>query len=632
MPEASWGGATAKGQGGGESDPNILSLKEANRIRLLDPAGPVKWRQHFIPDTNDDDKGRSVVCPKGPDGRDASPCPLCMKPVDQEGKQRFAISRRYAANVWDYDSNGVKILIAGPQVFEEFDAAAAVGLNPTEADYLIHKMGKGIQTSYKVVRGNSEPLAVQITPDMLLDRSKYDTPDSPERIFEVLEQMGWDYDALEMPTFTLDKAESYVMPYGKHKGMTIEQLCAMDVDYVLYLHGAKKSQGQYGDPVFVAMQTVLEDRGEVAPIENMPTAPPRAAAKSAESSPAQQASQTPIPGADPDYVTMIGPDGNEAQVPVIAQQAMLNAGFTMPPEPEPVASEYPKVLMSADASATVTVENAAVEQALRAAGYIDQPSEDPAEQQVQAQESEPDDADEVAIEIAGTKATMLYGQAKALIASGAATLLPTPDDGPEPAYQLPADDDMVQMKVHGIPTPIPMKWSDAKIASQSGAGKLVDEQLAAAWAADKQDDKAVASSAADAPTTPLPPAVSKESLDPSQTTQNPDGTWTHPALGGESKKTKGAVTQALNRLAKQQNVTPGPAAAAAPTNGGTGKEAKLDAAKNLLAAMPEVQGDFKVLLALFQEVAGKRNITDFDESELDKLITRLQSGEPMPTA
>lgn len=625
MPEASWGGATAKNQGGGESDPNILSLKEANRIRLIDPAGPVKWRQHFITDANDDDKGRSVVCPKGPDGRDASPCPLCMKPVDQEGKQRFPISRRFAANVWDYESNSVKVLIAGPQVFEEFDAAAAVGLNPTEADYLIHKMGKGITTSYKVVRGNSEPLSVQITPDMLHDRSKYDTPDSPERIFEVLEQMGWDYDALEMPSFTLDEAESFVMPYGKHKGLTIEQLAAVDVDYMLYIHGSKKSQGSYGDPVFVAMQTVLEARGEVPPIENMPTAPPRAAAKPAQSAPTQQTAPSPTS----DTVTMLSPDGTETQVPVIAQQAMLNAGFTMPPEPEPeptpVKNEYPKVLIGTD-GAQVTVDNAAVEAALRSAGYADLPDKDP------------DDSDEVAIEIGGTKAVMLYGQAKALIASGAATLIPMdsdPEPTPEQAYQLPADDDMVQMKVHGIPTPIPMKWSDAKIAAQSGAGKIEDEALAAAWAADKADDKAVAASAADAPTTPLAPAVTAESLDPSKTTQNADGTWTHPALAGESKKTKGAVTQALNRLAKSRGVdksaaTAAPAAAA--TNGGSGKDGKLEVAKNLLAAMPEVQGDFKVLLALFQEVAGKRNITDFDEGELDKLIARLQSGEPMPTA
>ncbi len=625
-PEASWGGATAKGQGG-EADPNILSLKEANRIRLVDPAGPVKWRQHFITDTNDDDKGRSVVCPKGPDGRDASPCPLCMKPVGADGKQRFAISRRFAANVWDYETKTVKVLIAGPQVFGEFDAAAALGLNPTEADYLIHKMGKGITTSYKVVRGNSAPLEVQITPDMLHDRSKYDTPDSTQRIFELLEQMGWDYDALEMPSFTLEAAESFVMPYGKHKGMTIEQLCAMDVDYVLYLHGTKKSQGSYGDPVFVAMQTVLEARGEAPPIENMPTAPPVAA------SAARPAPTTP------DTITMLAPDGSEAQVPVIAQQAMLNAGFTMPPEPEPepVANEtYPK-LMTDGSGTEVQVENAAVEAALTAAGYkVKKPDDTPAEQ---ARENEPADTDEVAIDVGGTKATMLYGVARSLIVSGVATLIPMNVE-PEPAaYQLPGDDDMVQMKVTGVPVPIPMKWSDAKVAAQSGAGKLIDEELAAAWAEDKRDDKRVAHEAATAPNTPLAPAVTATSFDPSLTTQNADGTWTHPAMAGESRKTKGAITQWLNREAKSKGLAgatvpvTAAATAAAPTNGGTdGKAAKLDVAKNLLAAMPEVQGDFKVLLALFQEVAGKRNITEFDESELDALIARLQSGEAMPSA
>ena len=55
-----------------------------------------------------------------------------------------------------------------------------------------------------------------------------------------------------------------------------------------------------------------------------------------------------------------------------------------------------------------------------------------------------------------------------------------------------------------------------------------------------------------------------------------------------------------------------------------GKEGKLETAKNLLRDMPEIQSDFKVLLGLFEEVAGKRQITDFNEGELDKLITRLQ--------
>lgn len=98
MAQASWGSTTAKGGGGGSADPNVLSLQDSNRIRLLEP-GAVKWRQHFIESSTDAEQGRSVVCPKGPDGRDNSPCPLCMKPVDENGNQRFSISRRFATNV-----------------------------------------------------------------------------------------------------------------------------------------------------------------------------------------------------------------------------------------------------------------------------------------------------------------------------------------------------------------------------------------------------------------------------------------------------------------------------------------------------------------------------------------------------
>lgn len=576
MPAASMGSATAKGGGGGQKDPNVLDLKEANRIRILEPV-TFKWRQHFIESTTDSEQGRPVVCPKGPDGRDQSPCPLCMKPVGTDGKQRFPISRRFATNVWDYESQSVKVLIAGPQVFEEFDAYVALGLDPTAADILVHKMGKGINTSYKVVRANETPMPTQIQPGMLHDLDKYDTPDSTEKIFEKLEAMGWDYDDLEMPSYTLEEAEAFQMPYGKFKGLTIEQIVANDPDYAQFIHGSKKDDGSLGDPVFIALQVVLENAGLVPELEDVPTAPPApAASKAPEAAPAPPVAQETPPVAS-GMVALVGPDGLAVAVPEAAVSSLLAAGYTHPVvvEPEPPSTHRDVV-------------------------------------------------------INGTVVNLDNASADALIAAGTATEVVAEAEQPAaPAYQLPADDAMVMFKLDVIPNPIEMAFKDAKRIAAEGKGEFMDQELAAAVSADAADDKQVQQEVATAVAAdPTPPGgTSGDPYDPALTVQDADGTFTHPALegGGKHYKTKGGVTQALNKL-RGAAPTPAvevPVSSGAPAATASGVEAKLNEAKNLLRDMPEIQSDFKKLIELFDEVAGKRQITDFTEPELDKLIERL---------
>lgn len=581
MPAAPMGSATAKGGGGGSADPNVLKLQDATRIRILEPT-VYKWKQHFVESTTDNEQGRPVVCPRGPDGRNAEPCPLCMKPTGSDGKQRFPMSRRFATNVWDYDSNSVKVLIAGPQVFEEFDAWVALGIDATESDVLIHKMGKGISTSYKVVRANPTPMPVQITPDMLHDLDKYDSPDSIERIFEKLEEMGWDYDSLETPTLTLEQAEAMQMPYGKYRGLTLEQLIANDPDYAQYIHGSKKDQGAYGDLVFVGLQTVLEHAGIVGPLEDEPLAPP-APASSPASSPAAapQAASTPAvaqetPPVASGMVPLVGPDGNTVEVPESAVASLMAAGYAPVQEDEP----------------------------------------------------EPTHMD---VMIQGNVVNLDLASAQALIATGAAvaveqTTTPAPA---APAYVLPGDEDQVKFKLDVIPAPIDMAFKDARRIASEGKGQFVDAELAAAVAADASNDKDVASEVAAAAAVDPTPAggTGGDSLDPALTAEA-DGGFTHPAIEGGSKvyKTKGGVTQALNKLRSKA----GPVSAA--DNGGppmpapTGLEGKLATAKDLLRDMPEYQSDFKKLIALFEETSGgKRQITEFTEPELDTLINRLQA-------
>lgn len=624
-----WGTVTAKGSG--EGDPNVLTLKDATKIRLVEP-GSVKWRQHFIESSKDDEQGRSCVCPKGPDGRANQPCPCCMKPVDEKGNQRFSVSRRFATNVWDYDSGSVKVLIGGPQIFEEFDTRAAAGLDPTACDWIIHKVGEKKQTKYKMIPANDAPFAEDVKPGDLHDLDKYAMPDTAEQIFEKMEAMGIDYDALEIPTFTLDKAESFQMPYGKFRGLTMEAIYATDKEYMAYLYNAKREQGSYGDPVFIAMHTLLEDRGEVEPLDEFPEiVRPSGNAKAAE----------PEPSAG--TVCLVGPDGNEMDVPEGAVEAMLSAGFSRP-EPEPEVPADDQVMLVAP-DGTESAFPSAVVDALLQAGYK------PVDQQAAAP-AEPDDDDQVIVDIAGTQASMAYKDAKGLITSGTATLVlvvgvtdVTAD--PEP-YKLPADDDEVQVKLRALPTPIAIPFKDARAIVLKGDGVFEDAQLDAAVREDAGDDRDQAAATAAATTgDPHPPAGSSSGgptsgdggpadLSPALTVQVEDG-WTHPALDGDVKKTKGAVTQALNRLKKSgpeagatQASTSGAGGGSAPAassngDGGT-REEKLNTAKDLVATAGF--NDFNKMIDLFESVSepSKRNISDFTEADLDRLITKLQAA------
>lgn len=565
------GYGTAANSAAANADPNILSLKDTVRIRLLE--GKTAYRQHYIEDQNDPEKGRFVICPRGANGTIDSPCPLCIKPVDEKGKQRFAISRRYAANVWDYGSGSVKVLIGGPQIFKEFDSVADMGMDPTQSDFMIAKVGTGITTKYSVVRGGEDPLPVQITTDMLHSTDKYADTTSVQKIFEILEELGWDYDNLTLPSFTLEEAEAFVWPYGKHKGSTIEQTCVHDRDYAMYMHGVKKDQESYGDPVFLALQAVLQDGGFVPPLENVDkllqeaASAPTPAAVPAPATPAPVAAPAPA-AATPDLVTLIGPDG-AVEVPSVAVDAMLQAGFSYP---DPPKADEPE-------SSEVTLVG-------------------------------PD----------GTEVTVPTAAAEALMSAGFKPVSYSPD--PEPEFQFPADDEMVQFKLAAVPNPIPLAFADCKRLAGEGQGAFVDDELGQQVAA-----LAPADPAPSAPEpAPVQPAATGDPLDPDLTVgPDVDGKFSHPAIENGTKKYagKGGVTAALNRLRKQDSPEKPHLASVPDSVPAEGVDGKREQAQTLLSKMPSITDDFSSLLALFDEVAGKRNIAEFTEADLDKLIVKL---------
>jgi hypothetical protein len=338
---------------------------------------------------------------------------------------------------------------------------------------------------------------------------------------------------------------------------------------------------------------VLEDRKLVDALEGVEAVPPKPASSPTPApSPATEsptpAQTTTAPILDAGTVRLIGPDGNAVDVPEASKAVLLAAGFTEP-EPEPAN---------------------------------DGPADD----------------NEVRLSIGGQQVSMLWSSAKALVASGTATLLgygePEPEATPEPEQpkvdlDAPYQDEAGLFHMRGpggVTVQIPQEQVQGMLGAGFGHVLNRDMQGTADATAQQEVQQAVA-------TDPTSLGGSDgASLDPSLTVQGEDGKWTHPALD-KSYAAKGGVTQALNRLAKSSGDAP--AAAPAPAaNGATNGTAstKLEEAKSLLAQMPQISQDFKQLLDLFQEVAGKRNIVDFNESELDLLIFKLRDHQAAQAA
>lgn len=568
-------------------DPNILKLEASNRVRPLDNL-VADWKQHTIQNPKDDQQITMVVCP-GPRS-----CPLCRKPVDptrpDNDNSRFPMSRRFGANVWDFESQTVKVLVAGPQVFDEFKTAAKMGIEPATCDWTIVKEGQGRNTKYQVVRHDAAP-GPNVTPDQLLDVGKYEAPTSVERIFEILEQYGIDYDSLPVPEYDLDAALAFVMPYTAAKGLTIEKLLDTDESKALWLHGQKLEQGQLGDPVFVALQKALEARGVVPPLDDalaaMPEPEPQQAAEPGPAAEDKAPDSIPEPG--PGETRLIARNGIPVNVPDSSVESLLNeaAGFTRP--------EPPAAAPAADL---------------------------------------PDEHTPTKVVIAGQVVELPRGEAVKLVAAEQATY-PEDEAPAAPAQEplrLPLPDEMVDVKI-GDAT-VPMMYVSAEKLVESGSAQFVDEKIAAAYQRfkDEQDKHSIAEQAAAEQANPASvpePAAEKPAADPDKPHQC--------QLCDKAYKTKGALTQHMNKehggapAAPAPAATPAPAAAQAapaaaksPANDGV-DETLRERVKDKIAKSPFAK-DYNAILKIFESTTGKKNIMEMDDAELTKLETAIDEA------
>lgn len=239
--------------GGGGGDSRILDLRarEKHRIRILESYVET-WRQYTLRFQNERDSNivRFVVQRNG----------------DLLSRKGFRSTRRNAVNVWSYDENRVCILVGGPQIFNEFNAWKESGIDIQASDVLITRTGSGRDTGYSVIRMDTSPFSESVTPDDLEDLSFFDQAPSDEEVIRILNELEIDFDAIKLPTFSVEEAKAMEMPFGKHKGMPLGDLIADEPGWADWFIGQCEKNGDVGREIYIALKT-LATNGEYDPNE-----------------------------------------------------------------------------------------------------------------------------------------------------------------------------------------------------------------------------------------------------------------------------------------------------------------------------------------------------------------------------
>ena len=203
---------------------DLVVLDGQKRLRLLLPeSGPNSYWSYSI---------------SAPDGSYKT---WIAPPQDQDffskNRQIFGIRPVHAGLAWDYDEGAIKILESGNQIWEQIKALYDVGKNLSERDIVITKSGTGRGTSYKVVDMDPTPFNIDINsyekPDM---ESRYQPP-TYETVIEDLRQMGFTNpeEIFSTKPLDLEYAKSLEVPFGKHKGKTLNDVYMVDSQYILFL-------------------------------------------------------------------------------------------------------------------------------------------------------------------------------------------------------------------------------------------------------------------------------------------------------------------------------------------------------------------------------------------------------------
>lgn len=314
--------------GGGQNEIKFENGK-AKKLRLLLPndSQPYSYFEHCL-EVETFEGGqlvrtfRTIRCPKTSKNPTAH-CPLCD---GQQVRRRT----RHACNVWDYDTNSVQKLNAGDSVFKPIATTRKMGVDVLGLDWAMMRTGEG--------RNDTEYTATNLGPSsfelpegtQLYDIEAEYAPHSIEEMKAIVEGAGGNWDALIVPPQlqypTLADALKHVMPNGKYKDQTMEQIWESDKSprgMISFL--ALKSDRV--SPEKAAAQVILSRLGGVH-IDGVPaddsgaTATPTAPATPTTSTPAATTSAPTTPTAP--ATTASTPASEERQTKINEINSLLS--------------------------------------------------------------------------------------------------------------------------------------------------------------------------------------------------------------------------------------------------------------------------------------------------------------------
>lgn len=167
---------------------------------------------------------RTIRCAKTANNPNAY-CPLC----DGQQLKRRA---RNASNVWDYDTGTVQKLNAGDSVWKPIATTRKLGVNILNCDWAIMKSGQTRNdTEYATTNLGESPF--QLPADaQLFDIEQEYAPHTVDEMKAIVESCGVTWESVitppELQFPTLQEALAHVMPNGKYKDQTFDQIWKAD--------------------------------------------------------------------------------------------------------------------------------------------------------------------------------------------------------------------------------------------------------------------------------------------------------------------------------------------------------------------------------------------------------------------
>lgn len=221
------------GGSGGNVDEIKFESGKPVRVKLIlrDGEQPYSYLEHAIEAESIGQDGkptrifRTIRCPKTAKDPNAY-CPIC------EG-QRFRRRVRNAANVWDYEQGKVQKLNAGDGIWKPIATTRKMGVDVLNVDWGLMRTGTDRNdTEYTATNLGAPQLTTPVPEDQLFDIEREYAPHTIDEMKSIIEGMGLKWDEIIVPPAlqypTLQDALNHVMPNGKYKDQTFQQMWQAD--------------------------------------------------------------------------------------------------------------------------------------------------------------------------------------------------------------------------------------------------------------------------------------------------------------------------------------------------------------------------------------------------------------------